>query len=399
MFGEIMVKMIFRILLVSFLIISSQLLQAQNSVHMVRLNSTTYYSSYGPGTYDHENSMYNYYPESFYQLESIIMDISTSWGSEEDTTFCQTQVTHNMGLTTIDTNYHQTGIYNIDYRIVAIMDSLERNIAYRRYNQDNIMTYNKEIYYRMHSQPDSIIINSDKWVYHYDELGRKSIIDHYTIAENWTYNGYYAISYTEPLPYILDLNPTIYDYGFLPLFDATWKFSSIIFYPIQAEPDTLRWNVVSLNPVEFNDAIPPNGFPMEVYRYVFSVNGNLVESSYYSNDFPMRVETYNWDNVVSNEDEVIPVSTLNQIQNYPNPFKNSTTIKYNLQKAGHASIKIYNTKGQLVKTLADNLRKAGENTEIWNGDSDNHEQLSSGVYFIRLQAGHETKTSKVLYIK
>lgn len=103
--------------------------------------------------------------------------------------------------------------------------------------------------------------------------------------------------------------------------------------------------------------------------------------------------------LVHNEDEVLPISTIHKIHTFPNPFSKSTTIKYNLQKAGKVSLKIYNTKGQLVKTFTDNLKKAGDNTETWYADSDSHEKLSSGVYFIRLQQGNETKTSKVLYIK
>lgn len=100
---------------------------------------------------------------------------------------------------------------------------------------------------------------------------------------------------------------------------------------------------------------------------------------------------------VENNNDYLQVSTIASC--FPNPFSQSTTIKYNLKQTGRISLRVFNIKGQFVKTLTEGLKKAGENTEIWSGDSDNHEQLSAGVYFVRLQQGNEVKTSKVLYLK
>ena len=68
-------------------------------------------------------------------------------------------------------------------------------------------------------------------------------------------------------------------------------------------------------------------------------------------------------------------------QNYPNPFNPSTLICYRLPKAGHVTMNIYNTLGQLISTLVDKSEEAGYYSVQWNAD------LPSGIYFYRLQVG------------
>jgi hypothetical protein len=84
---------------------------------------------------------------------------------------------------------------------------------------------------------------------------------------------------------------------------------------------------------------------------------------------------------------------------YPNPFSASSNISYSLSKAGHTVLDVYNIKGQQVKSILNETKKAGSYEATWNGDSDSGEIPASGIYFIRLQNGGETQTAKVLYQK
>ena len=73
-------------------------------------------------------------------------------------------------------------------------------------------------------------------------------------------------------------------------------------------------------------------------------------------------------------------------QNYPNPFNPSTTIKFDLPVDSRVTVEVYNLLGQRVRTLVNETRKAGYHVAEWNGTGDAGQLLSSGVYFLRIDA-------------
>jgi flagellar hook assembly protein FlgD len=91
------------------------------------------------------------------------------------------------------------------------------------------------------------------------------------------------------------------------------------------------------------------------------------------------------------------ITTLKGI--YPNPFNPSTTISYSLAKSGEVNIRIFNSRGQLVRNYQQGLQNAGNYNLIWNGQDDNGQNMSSGVYFFRMQAGDKVFSSKAVLLK
>jgi hypothetical protein len=81
-------------------------------------------------------------------------------------------------------------------------------------------------------------------------------------------------------------------------------------------------------------------------------------------------------------------------QNYPNPFNPSTTIKYGLPEPTYVTLTIHNTLGQRVALLVNEQQKEGYHRVVFSNPN-----LSSGVYFYRLQAGTYNNTKKLLFIK
>jgi photosystem II stability/assembly factor-like uncharacterized protein len=81
-------------------------------------------------------------------------------------------------------------------------------------------------------------------------------------------------------------------------------------------------------------------------------------------------------------------------QNYPNPFNPTTTIKYSIPHSSFASIKVYNDLGKEVAVLVDEEKPAG-NFEV----NFNAKNLSSGVYFYKLQAGSFVQAKKMILLK
>ncbi|MEA2077464.1 MAG: T9SS type A sorting domain-containing protein [Candidatus Marinimicrobia bacterium] len=79
---------------------------------------------------------------------------------------------------------------------------------------------------------------------------------------------------------------------------------------------------------------------------------------------------------------------------YPNPFNPSTTIEFSMVEANDFEISVYNITGQKVSVLASGYAEPGVYKHIWNAAD-----FTSGVYFIRLNAGVNVATQKVVLIK
>ncbi len=73
-------------------------------------------------------------------------------------------------------------------------------------------------------------------------------------------------------------------------------------------------------------------------------------------------------------------------KNYPNPFNPSTSFNVEIPVESNISVKVYNLLGQQVADLASGIYEAGTYTFTWNGLSDTKEQLSSGIYFYKMEA-------------
>jgi photosystem II stability/assembly factor-like uncharacterized protein len=86
-------------------------------------------------------------------------------------------------------------------------------------------------------------------------------------------------------------------------------------------------------------------------------------------------------------------------QNYPNPFNPETTIKYTLPKTDKVLLKIYNSLGQEVKTLVNEIQPSGQKSFVWDGKDNSGSKVSSGIYVYQLKAGRESKSKKMLFLR
>jgi len=86
-------------------------------------------------------------------------------------------------------------------------------------------------------------------------------------------------------------------------------------------------------------------------------------------------------------------------QNYPNPFNPSTTIQYSLPAREEVSLRIYDQRGRLVRTLASEVQDAGQRAIVWDGRASNGVSVASGVYFYQLKAGDLVQRKKMTLVK
>ncbi len=98
------------------------------------------------------------------------------------------------------------------------------------------------------------------------------------------------------------------------------------------------------------------------------------------------------------DNEVAPsIAMLNQ--NYPNPFNPTTRINYNVLKTGSVKLNVYNVKGQLVKTLVNTNQNVGMHNVVWNGDNNAGNEVSSGLYYYKIDNAGRSEIKKMLLMK
>jgi hypothetical protein len=114
------------------------------------------------------------------------------------------------------------------------------------------------------------------------------------------------------------------------------------------------------------------------FRYLTAVDAELV-------DIPSTVS-------VGQQPNLPTCAEL--MQNYPNPFNPSTTIRYGLPVRSHVTLTVFNALGQSVSTLMNGEQEAGYHEIQFKATN-----LSSGVYFYRIEAGSFVQTRKLLLVR
>ena len=91
---------------------------------------------------------------------------------------------------------------------------------------------------------------------------------------------------------------------------------------------------------------------------------------------------------------LIPVHTFALSQNYPNPFNPSTTIRYQIPKAGNVTLKVYDILGKEVAVLLNEYKKEGNHYFIFNAS-----KHPSGVYIYQLRVNNYVSSKKMILLK
>ncbi len=105
---------------------------------------------------------------------------------------------------------------------------------------------------------------------------------------------------------------------------------------------------------------------------------------------------------INNQNQDIPL-TFSLYQNFPNPFNQTTLIKYNLIKRGKVHIAVFDVLGRIVKSLVNNFQITGIHQVQWDGTNNRGNTLSSGIYIYRAKIINNTQTvvrqKKMLLLK
>ncbi len=130
------------------------------------------------------------------------------------------------------------------------------------------------------------------------------------------------------------------------------------------------------------------------FRFRLSSDTSINFSGFFVDDFEIMVVREQTTSAVA----TLPSRTA-QVAAWPNPFNPHTAIKFTVPASGSVQLCVYDLRGQLVKTLADDHLVAGDYTRMWDGSADNGGRVASGTYFARLSTGTHHAVAKLSLVK
>jgi len=89
------------------------------------------------------------------------------------------------------------------------------------------------------------------------------------------------------------------------------------------------------------------------------------------------------------------IGSLN-LQNAPDPFSTSTTVSFDLEKAGHVSLQVFDISGRLVMTPVNEVLQSGSHSVVVNAEAEN---LEPGVYIFRMQSGLQDALERFILLR
>ena len=194
-----------------------------------------------------------------------------------------------------------------------------------------------------------------------------------------------------------DINTITYDNGTHGTFDVKYPDALIPGGGSQSIIRYLNVNSHDIGGVSFEGLFPSGtqpgklvyfGFPFETIYPLDSRNLVMTEVLDFLLIAPSATEEF--------------VSTLPEafelMQNFPNPFNPSTTLRFGVPRASRVNLTIYNVRGQAIKTMVDHDLPAGWHDMVWEGNNNQNQQVATGLYLARLRSGNQVKNVKMLYL-
>jgi len=106
------------------------------------------------------------------------------------------------------------------------------------------------------------------------------------------------------------------------------------------------------------------------------------------------------DTTVATDDPVTPATPEPELTCYPNPFRGSTNVKFSQIDSSPNTVAIYNTRGQLVRTLVSSQKMSpGEHSLSWDGKDDRDSPVAAGIYLCRLVTGQASVARRMIMLK
>ncbi len=236
----------------------------------------------------------------------------------------------------------------------------------------------------------SVIIDSTG-PYHYSET-------HYQRVDSLTFNIYRSNPYYTFEIIIDSLKASVGDTIWQPIFINSEYipkafYDSLLYDTVLSVPTYIRYLSEPVIPdwPTFGFA---KGFGLVYYRYT-------VEDPIYPRYYPVfnflqyaRINGAEFGILLDVKDQKLQSNSFNLSQNYPNPFNSQTRIEYQISNESFVTLKIFDILGREVETLVHSFQKPGQHSLNYSASG-----LSSGIYFLVMEADNYSQTIKMVYLK
>jgi photosystem II stability/assembly factor-like uncharacterized protein len=102
---------------------------------------------------------------------------------------------------------------------------------------------------------------------------------------------------------------------------------------------------------------------------------------------------------VGTESEYTVPNAYSLFQAYPNPFNPSTSVAFTLPERAEVALRIFDVRGNRVKTVFRGGKEAGKHKAFWDGKDESDRSMPSGVYFFQMTAGPYRSIQKMMMIR
>jgi hypothetical protein len=115
-----------------------------------------------------------------------------------------------------------------------------------------------------------------------------------------------------------------------------------------------------------------------------------------------RIASEDFDGTVHNYPQVTKSTLISSVTsfalypNYPNPFNNQTTIRFDIGESANTIVDIFDVSGRRVRRLVEGELKPGSYNYNWNGQDEHHNDVSSGVYLVTLSSKNYFRAIKLV---
>jgi hypothetical protein len=237
--------------------------------------------------------------------------------------------------------------------------------------------YDRDIYFRKSTDQgetwsNAVRINDDEW-----DNGCDQFHPWLTVDENGVLTAMFYDRRND------EQHNLLYDIYYTQSFDGGDSWTDNVRVTTESSDPTAGGTVLAGLIGEYSGVSLKNGW------------ANFVWTDFRNNEqdtYGARIRTY-VPTDVKDEEADLPRRAL-LVSNYPNPFNSATNIRFNLPVETSVEIKAYDVSGREVADIADTKLPAGNHSINWSP-----ENLSSGIYFVRLETDNTVSARKVVFLK